>query len=497
MLFPAVLLIYLSGLLVVGVVKSRQVKTQAGFSLAGRGLGPFVLTGTLLATWTGTGSIFGLAEEGYTVGLPALLVPLSTALGLIVLAFLCTRVRAKGRYTLQDILEERFGPAARVLGTLTLVLAYLVIVSYQLRAAESVLRRTLETSGFLGAGEVSTTSLLVFVAVAIAGYTALAGLMSIALTDTFNGVLMGLGLIIALPVVWSAVGDAPQVLTSSAGPGTTGMVFAPLGALPESARQLGGHYTLFDMLSRTLPLFLLVIGDANLHQRFLAAKSDRAARMAVLFLIPSVLVLDAVIILVAVGGSVLLPGLENAGPIVLELGLSVLPPLLGAVLVAAILAIIVSTADSYLLASSTSLVRDVYQRFVRRNASEAELLKAARIVVGLLALAAVVVALGDDEFFSVALFAYTIYGVGITPPLLAALFWKRATPAGAVTSMVAAVTCAVTWRNLDVGPAAAARLGLPEGSSVDAVVPSVVIAVVLMVVVSLMTTPRAPIEPAT
>ena len=107
-----------------------------------------------------------------------------------------------------------------------------------------------------------------------------------------------------------------------------------------------------------------------------------------------------------------------------------MPPVLGpALLAATILAIIVSTADSYLLTSANALVRDVYQRFLRPTATEAQLLRT-RAAAGLRMR-------GDrggdelrsDRYFRVAFFAYTIYGVGITPPLLAALFWKRATPA--------------------------------------------------------------------
>ena len=141
MLAVATVILYLGVLITVGVVKSRRVSDEAGFVLAGRSLGVPVLVGTLLATWTGTGSIYGIAEEAYLEGLPALVLTLAPALGLFVMVVLSTRVRAEGRFTLQDLLEERFGPAARVLGTLTLVMAYVVIVSYQLRAGVPTVER--------------------------------------------------------------------------------------------------------------------------------------------------------------------------------------------------------------------------------------------------------------------------------------------------------------------------------------------------------------------
>lgn len=466
--------VYLAALVGLGAYKARQVRGQAGFTLAGRDLGLFVLTGTLLATWTGTGSIFGLAEESWRVGLPALALPLGSALGLAVLALLCVRVRRHGAFTLQDILEERFGPAARVLGALTLVSAYLVIVSYQFRAAALVLERLLQSAGLVGQPGLDATLLVFAVAGVVGLYTALAGLASVSLTDTFNGVLMTLVLFVALPLTWRAAGGLD----------------AGLAALPATGRGLAGHYTLLGLLSATLPTFLLVIGDANLHTRFLAARSDAVARRGALLLVGAVLVLDGVIVLLAVGGRALLPDLPGGGRVILELALTSLPPLLGALLVAAIMAVIVSTADSYLLSAGSSLLRDVYQRFLRPDADEGRLLGTARVLVLSLSALGAVLALSGQGFFDVALLAYTIYGVGITPPLLAALFWKRATPAGALASMLAGSGAVIVWEAADLGAAAGAALGLPPGERVGAVLPAAALAGVLLVGVSLVTRPR-------
>ena len=137
----AFVVVYLLVLVGVGALKAGKVKSQEDFSLAGRGLGTFVLVGTLLATWIGTGSIFGNAEETFSVGAAAYLLPLSSVLGIAILWGLAPRIRRYDAFTIQDILESRFGPAARVLGTITLLLAYVIIVSYQYRAGAAVLGR--------------------------------------------------------------------------------------------------------------------------------------------------------------------------------------------------------------------------------------------------------------------------------------------------------------------------------------------------------------------
>lgn len=471
--------VYLAGLLTVGIIKSRKVQDEAGFVLAGRRLTVPILVGTLLATWTGTGSIYGNAEESYLVGMPSLLLLLSPVLGLAVMVVLSTRVRGRGRFTLQDLLEERFGVGARVLGTLTLVIAYVVIVSYQLRAGSGLLERLAQEAGLAAPDADLRGPLLVGMAVFVATYTALAGLMSVAVTDTVNGILMTVGVLVAMPYVVVKAGGFD----------------AMVAALPESGRTVGGHYSAWDLGSVLLPSFLLLMGDANLHQRFLSARSDEAARTATLLLIPAVLVVDGCILLLAMGGRALLPGISNPAHVVLELGLGVLPPVLGALMLATILAIIVSTADSFLLSSSSSLLRDVYQRFIHRRASERTLLKVARVLVGLLTVVALILSFTSERFFDTALFAYTIYGVGITPVLLAALFWRRATPAGAVASMVTATSVALVWKTRGLGAEVAAWIGAPEGTRVDAVIPSILVAAVVLIGVSLVTRPRVPPEP--
>ena len=91
------ILAYLLGLVVVGLKGSRGVASQEDFSVAGRRLSTFVLFGTLLATWIGTGSIFGNAEKTYRVGVAAAILPVASLLGIAVLYFLAGRVRGLER----------------------------------------------------------------------------------------------------------------------------------------------------------------------------------------------------------------------------------------------------------------------------------------------------------------------------------------------------------------------------------------------------------------
>ena len=472
---------YLLILLAVGAWKARGIRSQSDFSLAGRGLSTGVLVGTLLATWIGTGSLFGNAGEAFGVGVDAFLLPLGSLLGLIPLWYLAPRLRRFGKFTLQDVLEARFGPLTRVLGSLTLVAAYVIIVSNQYRAGATVL-------GYLWP-DLPDAAALWAVALFVIAYTALAGMVSVAYTDVANGLLMLLGLGLALPVMWELSGG----------------LGGALDALPPENARLFGHYGWTELIGVTLPPFLLLVGDANMVQRFFSATTPEAARRSVLWMMLGVLVLEFAILLFAVlasgavaAGSLSAPEIE--GHILVHAAFEALSPWLGALLVATAMAVVVSTADSYLLSPSTSLVRDLWQRFLRPQADERELVRAGRVVVVFAGLGALVLAFTSESFFRVALFSYTIYGAGLTPALLAAYFWPRANAAGAVASVVSGVGVALLWREITSDDFLAGSGGgflrslgeLGTEWGLDPVMPAVLVSVLVLVVVSLMTPPPSP-----
>ena len=132
-------ILYMSILVLVGTWRSRNVKTGDDFLVAGRTLPARVLVFTLLATWGGSGSLFGGAGLGYRSGISALWQSAGAWVGIALVYFIAPRVRRIAQYTVPDILELRYGPAARVLGTITTVLAYSTIAAYQFRGGGRLL----------------------------------------------------------------------------------------------------------------------------------------------------------------------------------------------------------------------------------------------------------------------------------------------------------------------------------------------------------------------
>ncbi len=413
---------YLVALAGAGYWRSRRPQTGDDFLVAGRSLPAHVLVFTLLATWIGSGSLFAGAGLGYRAGLPALWQSAGAWVGIALIFFLAARVRRIGQYTVPDILELRYGPAARVLGAITIVLSYTTIAAYQFRGGGRLLH--------LVAGIDPVTGAIVTAAFCVA-FTAFAGMASVARLDIANGAMMLLGVGIAVVYLIGHVeGATPGVST-----------FRP------DQLTIFGSLSPRDAMALFLPTMFLLLGEANMYQKFFSARDARAARLAVAGWIAGTIVVESLIVTIGMLGSAAIPGLlpAESEAIVVRVALDVLPTLLGVLLLAGCAAIIVSTANSMLLTPATNLVRDVYQRFLNPQATDRQIVLYTRIAI--VSLGAVGVVIGNlfPTILAMALWAYTMYGAGITPALLAALVWPRATRAAGVWSIAAGMSVTLLW----------------------------------------------------
>nr|MBN2277302.1 sodium:solute symporter family protein [candidate division Zixibacteria bacterium] len=419
MLYFWVIMAYLVILIGVGAWRSKLVKTQDDFMVAGRRLPARVLIGTLLATWIGSGSIIGGAGLAYEKGLSALWFDAGVWVALIVLYFVAGRARRFGQYTVPDILEARYNRNARLLGTIVTIVAYTAIVSYQFRAGGMVLNLVTGISVDTG---------IIITAVFVIGYTVLAGLISVVYTDVVNGLIMIIGLFVALPFLWSDAG------------GWSGLT----ARLPETHFRILGEMSLSEALSYSLPTMLLLLGESGMYQRFFSARDETAARRAVVGWLAGTVVIETLIIFLAVIGSAVFIGLDSE-MVILHSVRHGLPVVAGCLTLAAIVAVIVSTADSFLLVPATNIMHDIYQRFINPGLPQKKIVLYSRVVVIILGLIAFIQVRFFEKVLEMAIYAYTMYGVGLTPAIMAAFFWKRATAAGGVTSIVSGMLVTLVW----------------------------------------------------
>ena len=473
MIHLVIILLYLFTLIGIGMYKAGKIKTQSDFAVAGRSLTPWVLVGTMLATWMGTGSILGNAGKTYDTGMAALILPLGSILGIVLLTKIAGKVRAFEKFTVPEILGDRFGPGARMLSVIALVIAYMVIVSYQFNAGGAVLNTVLmdETGNSL----ISIQTGTIIAAIFIIAYTMLAGLVSVAYTDVANGIIIIFSFVIAIPIFLAQAGGFSGMAAS----------FEAMGK-PEHMNFFGVYSTM-DIINFCLPPFLLIMGDANMYQRFFASKTAEGAKSATKVLIFAVLLAELMIIFSAWVASSMIPDAEVGKYVLIYAAHKLLPTFLGAIMMTTIVGIIISTADSYLLVPATTLMRDVYLNYINPNADEKKIVFLSRMLVLGLGIIAYIVSLGFAKsagFFERALYAYTIYGAAITPSLVAALFWKGATKEGAVASILTGTVTTLLWKEADF-----IQNIIPKNiyNNMDEVLPAITLSVVSLVVVSLLT----------
>ena len=473
MIHLVVILLYLLTLIGIGMYKAGKIKTQSDFAVAGRSLTPWVLVGTMLATWMGTGSILGNAGKTYDTGMAALILPIGSVLGIVLLTKIAGKVRAFEKFTVPEILGDRFGPGARMLSVIALVIAYMVIVSYQFNAGGAVLNTVLMDEA--GNSLISIQTGTIIAAIFIIAYTMLAGLVSVAYTDVANGIIIIFSFVIAIPIFLAQAGGFSGMAAS----------FEAMGK-PEHMNFFGVYSTM-DIINFCLPPFLLIMGDANMYQRFFASKTAEGAKSATKVLIFAVLLAELMIIFSAWVASSMIPDAEVGKYVLIYAAHKLLPTFLGAIMMTTIVGIIISTADSFLLVPATTLMRDVYLNYINPNADEKKIVLLSRLLVLGLGIIAYIVSLGFAKsagFFERALYAYTIYGAAITPSLVAALFWKGATKEGAVASIITGTVTTLLWKE-----AAFIQTIIPQNiyNNMDEVLPAITLSVVSLVVVSLLT----------
>lgn len=467
-LYAAVLAVIVTTLLAVSLGRLGKVKTKADYLVAGRSLPAFVLIFTLLSSWIGSGSLLGGAENAYKHGFVALWQAAGGWAGLLLIYFIAPRARKFAQFTIPDLLETRYNQTARVLGVVAILLTYTAITSYQFIGGGDILHLIFPdvVSPILG-----RYILAAFVIV----FTMIAGMSSVAYMDLFIGLLATVTLCLALPVLIHRAGG-------------WGAVHA---ALPATHFQTLGDLSFIQCLELFLPTCLLLLGNQSMYQKFFSARSESDARRAVVGWIIGTVILETVIVAIAVTGSALFPdGEVSKAPreILAYCGLhgfsggSPALRLLGALLMGAIFAKIISTANNWLFSPATNLVNDIYVRYINPKATNKKILIVSRLMVVLLGVWSLFQSLGTESVLKKALYAYTIYSAALTPVILAAFFWRRATAAAAVASIAVGTVVTVAWEW--VAPHLPAIIGQR-----DAIFPALLASLVCLAAVSLIGTP--------
>lgn len=432
-----------------GFVYSKKVESNEDFILAGKSLGPVVLMGTLLATWVGSGSVTGGQNSlAYSFGLwPAVGYAIPSIIGIGTIFIISSKVRNYGKYTVAEILEMKYGKVASYFAAVIIILAFVGIVSYQYQGLGYVLHVSTGISVELGT---------IIAAVIIILLATMGGLMSVAPTDALSAFLITIALIIAVPVA-IAVGGWDTILSN----------------VPKTHLKPMGTLTFVQILGFYIPMLFLLLGDQNIYQRLASSRDNKVTRIGTIGWIVGLLIVTPLISLLAFISRSIFPKIEP-GMALIALT-SQLPIVIGGVLIAALTAFITTTGNSYLLSAATSVIYDLFgDNFKYKH--ENKMLLMTRILVPILGVIAFLLTMYFPSVLSVQMYAYTVYGAGITPALLAVFIYPKVTKAGGLASMAVGLVTTLIW-----------ELGFVQSTGINSALISVPLAIIVLVVVTLFT----------
>jgi SSS family solute:Na+ symporter len=408
----AVILIYSAAQILLGVIVGRWVKTTGAFFVAGRSLPPLLLFATLLAANIGAGSTVGATALGYRLGISAWWWVGSAGVGTFALAFwvgprIWRVAKDHDLQTMGDFLELRYGGTVRGVVASLLWVATLFVLAAQLIALARVLEAVADVPKVWGA---------IIGGGVITAYFTAGGLLSSVWVNLVQVTVKYVGFVLALPIALGSIGG--------------------LGAIRDLGATVGGPY--LDpwvggarFLALLAPAFIISPG---LIQKVYGARDERTVRLAVSLCAVALLIFAWIPALLGMVARVHFPDLSSPDLALPTLLMERMPLLLGTLGLAAIFSAEVSAADAALFMLATSLSRDLYLRFLRPQATDASVLRAARVAAIVGGALGVVIALVFETVIDTLTIFYSILSVSLFVPVVAGLHYRRT---GAVEAFAA------------------------------------------------------------
>ena len=431
-----VFIVYLVFMLGIGVYFFFKTKNggEKDYFLGGRQMGPWVSALSAGASDMSAWVLMGLPASIYAAGIGQAWIAIGLALGYAISwIFEAPRLRrfsivADDSITIPQYLTNRFKTANK---SLQIVCAVIFLVAYTIYSASSVKACGTLFNTVIG---IDAKVAMYLAAAIIIGYTFLGGFSAVCWTDFFQGLLM-LGALLVAPIIALGMINAGEAAMTTE-------------QLPEGYWNLFGNWK--DIVSG-LGWGLGYFGMPHIIVRFMSLRSDKdlkkSARIGITW---NVLI---VIFSVAAGciGHLFLGEVEDDSTVFIQMVRRLFPgglAIISGVLLSAILAASMSTADSQLLCASSAFASDVYKPVIRKGkASDKEMNWAGRIVVIIIAVIAVLLASDPNSGTIMGLVenAWGIFGAAFGPAILLSLFWKRFNFAGAITGIITGAAVDVLW----------------------------------------------------
>ena len=448
------ILVYLAGMLWIGARFAKQNESSSDFYLGGRKLGPLVtamsaeasdMSSYLLMGLPGLAYLSGLADVGWT----AIGLGLGTYLNWL---FTARRIRRytqiTGAFTLPQFFSHRFHDRKHILSAISAVIIIVFFIPYT-------------ASGFSACGKLFSSlfgvdymGAMIVSAIVIVGYTAAGGFLAASVTDLIQSIIMTVAILFVLIYATVQAGGLGAVMENAkALPGYLSFTstYTASGAAP---------YNFLTIVS-TLAWGLGYFGMPHILLRFMAIEDEK--KLVVSRRVGSVWVVIAMFLAVMIGvvgnaltasGTIQSLSGSASETIVIQIATllskaGILPALMAGLILAGILASTMSTADSQLLAASSSVSQNLLQDTLGLKLSQKSSMLAARLTVVLIAILGVIIAQDpNSSIFGIVSFAWAGFGAGFGPLVICSLYWKRTTFPGAIAGLVSGGVFVFIWKYL-------------------------------------------------
>ena len=440
-------ILYLMGILIVGLFTARLAKTLPDFLLAGRKLGPWIVafserasaeSGWMLLGLTGLVYATGLGDPSGTRNEPAFWTALGGVCGVAASWFLVAKRLRKvseefGALTLPRFFELKFSkkdPVIRFVSSGIITFCFAFYVAAQFDAAGKSLEQTFHWSHISG---VLTGSAIIVV------YTLMGGFFAVAWTDFVQGLIMLVTLVVLPFVTLAHIG------------GFSGLIDKVNVIDPQFLSLSAGRsgWTLLAGIIGGFGVGLGYVGQPHLLARYMSIRSIGEIKTARSIAISySILTYGGAILMglvaLAFFGEGYFPDPEKMMP---ELAMSIFPAWFAGILISGALAAMMSTADSQLLVTTSAVAEDIYHQSINPKASQKQLVTLSRIVTLILGVIAFLLAQLPRSIFDKVLFAWGGLGAAFGPALILSLWWSGTTRNGIMTGMIIGFITVVIWDN--------------------------------------------------
>ena len=457
-IYLLIVCLVMGGLFLFGLITSRNIKDAEDWAVAGKGLGIIPLSGTYFATIISATSIVSYLGFYYLNGWSGMWNFAGTLVtSFVACLWVAKRMRRTECTTVPEYIERRFGKTHSLLASIIILIGASTLMAAQVKASVIILQAIVDWDTIL--------CCVIVMAVFIA-FTALGGMKAVAWTDTICAYVIIIGIWLMAIKYLGIVG------------GWSGMMEG-IAAIDEyRVAAFSPNIPPIAALGWTVTWGICNFGAPQFVGRFLTATTPESASrsqgltavMLGIFYLP--------LVIVGVSGLLVLPGIERQDLVYSTLVTQTLPPVIGGIMFAAVMAAIISTADSMLLLASTTWTVDIYKKYINpKISSKRELLMARTSTVLIGVISIVLIFVMEDVIQNIQAKAVTLMGSAMAMLVLIGAFNKKITKTGALASMIAGFVTACIWY----------ALGQPGG--VMAALPGCLVSAIVMLAVSAVTKP--------